>query len=80
MPFAMALACFGMAMTLEEALVAATLNAAWSLDRDGTVGSLEVGKQCDAVLVRGGLVDLLRVGAETVAAVVKRGALVVDRL
>ena len=33
MPFVMALACFGMNMTLEEALVGATLNAAASIDR-----------------------------------------------
>ena len=35
MPFAIALACFGMDMTFEEALVAATFNGAWSLDRRG---------------------------------------------
>ena len=79
MPFAITLACFGMGLTLEEALVAATINAAWSIDRDGIAGSLEPGKQCDVVLVRGALVDLLRVGAEAVAAVVKRGEVVVDR-
>ena len=33
MPFVMALACFGMNMTLEESLVGATLNAAASIDR-----------------------------------------------
>lgn len=79
MPFAMTLACFAMGMTLEEALVAATLNAAWSIDRDSVAGSLEPGKQCDVVLVRGGLVDLLRVGAPAVSAVFKRGALGMDR-
>jgi imidazolonepropionase len=42
MPFAMSLACFGMDMTLEESLVASTLNAAWSLDRADCVGSLEL--------------------------------------
>ena len=36
MPFAMTLACFGMHMTLEESLIASTLNAAWSLDRADT--------------------------------------------
>ena len=40
MPFAMTLACFSMHMTVEEALVAATINAAWSLDRSRRVGSL----------------------------------------
>ena len=33
MPFAMTLACFGMGLTFEEALVAATINGAYSLDR-----------------------------------------------
>ena len=44
MPFAMTLACFRMEMTFEEALIAATINAAWSLDRASDVGSLEVRK------------------------------------
>jgi imidazolonepropionase len=73
MPFAMTLACFGMGMTLEEALVAATLNAAWSLDRADSVGSLERGKVMDAVLIKGGLADLIRVGTPTVRMVIKRG-------
>src|SRR2546430_13126734 len=34
MPFAMTLACFGMGLTLEEALVGATINAAYALDRE----------------------------------------------
>ena len=76
MPFAMALACFGMGLTFEEALVAATINAAYSLDRHDRVGSLEVGKQMDAVIVDGPAIDLLRVGAETIAAVVKKGRVV----
>ena len=33
MPFAMTLACFGMGLTFEEALVGATINAAYALDR-----------------------------------------------
>ena len=73
MPFAMALACFRMDMTFEEALAAATINAAWSLDRADDVGSLEPGKLADAVVVRGDAVNLLRVGADAVAAVVKAG-------
>ncbi len=73
MPFAIALACFAMNLTLEEALVAATLNAAWSLDRSDSVGSLEPGKLMDAVLIRGGLPDLIRVGASPVRMVIKRG-------
>jgi imidazolonepropionase len=76
MPFAMALACFGMDLTFEEALVAATINAAYSLDRHDRVGSLEPGKQMDAVIVNGPAIDLIRVGAATVRAVIKKGRVV----
>jgi imidazolonepropionase len=76
MPFVMALACFGMHMTLEEALVAATLNAAAALDRQHECGSLEEGKAMDAVLIDGPLSELVRVGAPVLAAVVKRGHIV----
>ena len=76
MPFAMALACFGMGLTFEEALVAATLNGAYSLDRHTRVGSLEPGKQFDAVLVDGPAVNLLRVNVPAIAAVFKKGTLV----
>ena len=76
MPFALALACFGMGLTFEEALVGATINAAYSLDRHERVGSLEPGKQMDAVVVHGPAIDLIRVGADTLRAVVKRGRLV----
>jgi imidazolonepropionase len=72
----MTLACFGMGLTLEEALVGATINGAWSLDRADGVGSLEPGKLMDAVIVRGELVDLIRVGAPAVRAVIKRGRVV----
>ncbi len=76
MPFVMALACFGMGLTFEEALVGATINAAASLDRHDRVGSLEPGKQFDAVLVNGPAINLLRIGAPSITAVFKRGALV----
>lgn len=76
MPFAIALACFGMGLTFEEALVGATINAAYSIDRHTGVGSLEAGKQMDAVVVDGPAVDLIRVGAETISAVVKKGRVV----
>lgn len=73
MPFAMTLACFAMDMTFEEALIAATLNAAWSLDRADRSGSLEPGKAADVVVVAGDAVDLLRVGASPIAAVLTGG-------
>jgi imidazolonepropionase len=79
MPFAIALACFGMHMTFEEALVAATINGAWSLDVADTCGSLEVGKLADAVLVQGEAINLIRMGAPSIAAVIKRGRIVSGR-
>jgi len=73
MPFAMTLGCFAMGLTFEEALTAATINGAFALDRHDTVGSLERGKQMDAVLVAGDAIDLIRVGAPAVAGVWKSG-------
>jgi imidazolonepropionase len=79
MPFAMTLACFAMGLTFEEALVAATINAAYSVGRADRVGSLEPGKQMDAVLVAGDAIDLIRVGAPSIAGVIKRGRRVVPK-
>ena len=76
MPFAMTLGCFAMDLTFEEALVGATLNAAYSLDRHHTVGSLEAGKQMDAVVVDGPAVELIRAGARTIQAVIKKGRII----
>ena len=76
MPFAMTLACFGMGLTFEEALAAATINGAYALDRHADAGSLEAGKLMDAVLIDGEAIDLIRVGAASIAAVFKRGRLV----
>jgi imidazolonepropionase len=76
LPFAMALACFGMGLTLEEALVGITLNAAYSLDVHDRVGSLERGKRFDGVLVAGTLVELVRVGTDAIRQVIKDGRIV----
>jgi imidazolonepropionase len=78
MPFAMTAGCFGMGLSLEEALCASTINAAVSLDRQGEVGSLEVGKRADLVVLRSPrLLDLVRVGAPVIRSVVKDGRVVV---
>jgi imidazolonepropionase len=76
MPFAMTLACFAMDMTFEEALAAATINAAYALDRSQDVGSLEPGKLMDVVIVAGDAIDLIRIGAPSIAATIKRGEVV----
>ena len=79
LPFAMALACFGMGLSLEEALTAATLNGAYSLDVHGDVGSVEEGKRADLLILRSPrILDLLRVGVPAIRAVIKDGRVVVD--
>jgi len=78
LPFAMALGCFSMGLSLEEALAAVTINPAFSLRRHAEVGSLEVGKRADLVVLRSPrLLDLARVGVAAVRAVVKDGRIVV---
>jgi imidazolonepropionase len=49
----MSLACTQMKMTPAEALTAATVNAACSLDLQHEVGSLEAGKVADFVIHEG---------------------------
>lgn len=51
MPHVMNLACLTMNMSVEEALVAGTLNAAFSMGMQDTHGSLETGKHADIILV-----------------------------
>jgi imidazolonepropionase len=51
MQMIVALACRYMKLTPAEALNAATINAAYALDRGHSVGSLEVGKQADLVVL-----------------------------
>jgi len=50
MPFILSLACLEMGLTPAEALTAAMINAAWSLNMGSRVGSLEAGKQADFLI------------------------------
>jgi imidazolonepropionase len=47
MPMILSLACTQLRMRPSEAIAAATINAAYALRREKTIGSLEVGKQAD---------------------------------
>jgi imidazolonepropionase len=78
LPFAMTIGCFAMGLALEEALAAVTVNAAFSLDLHAEVGSIEVGKRADLLLLTSRrLLDLLRVGVPAIRAVVKDGRVAV---
>ncbi|MFH4980977.1 hypothetical protein AB6A40_007686 [Gnathostoma spinigerum] len=51
MPIVMYLACINMHLSMPEALVAATINAAYSLNRGKTHGALSVGRFADIIVV-----------------------------
>lgn len=53
MQMMVALAVSAMGMTLDEALTAATLGGAYALGMEREVGSLEPGKRCDVIVLRG---------------------------
>ena len=46
----LSLACSQLRMSPAEAIAAATINAAYSLKREGQIGSLEAGKQADIAI------------------------------
>jgi imidazolonepropionase len=51
MQFMIQLACFNMHMTPAEAITAATYNAACAINKQEIIGSLEVGKKADMVIM-----------------------------
>jgi imidazolonepropionase len=75
MQMAMSLAVLKMKMTPEEALTAATLNAAHAIGMGDRVGSLEPGKQADMLVLNSpDWRDVIyRFGGNAVRAVVKKG-------
>lgn len=50
MQFVISLACYGMRLTAEEAIVAATINGAHAVARASDVGSLELGKRANILV------------------------------
>lgn len=80
-PLMMALATLYMGMTPEETVSAFTLNAAAAIGRARTIGSLDVGKIGDVVIL--GFPSLLylpyHVGINCVEKVIKKGNLVINR-
>ena len=75
MQFAIALACRFMGLTPAQAIAAATINAAHAIRRADKLGSLEVGKQADVLILDAPDYRHLgyRFGTNLVRQVVKRG-------
>jgi len=78
LPLVISLACTQMRLSPAEALTAATLNAAYALELAVEIGSIEVGKWADLVLLDAPsyLSLAYQFGNEVVAAVLKGGVLV----
>lgn len=78
MPFVFGLGVMNMDMSVEEALVATTLNSAWSVGMQDKVGSLETGKQADFLILDGETPAILayHAGVSPVTEVYKKGVLV----
>lgn len=51
-PLIISLACIKMRMTPEEILTALTINGAAALDREASIGSIEVGKKADMLILK----------------------------
>jgi imidazolonepropionase len=75
----MTFACFGMKMTPEEIIKAMTLNGAYALDRQQSIGSIEQGKKADLVIFDAPNVDYIvyHYGINHVDTVIKNGKIVV---
>ena len=75
MQFAIALACRSMGLTPAQAIVASTINSAHAIRRSDKIGSLEVGKQADMLILS--VSDYRQVGyrygTNLVRQVIKRG-------
>ena len=78
MQFTIALACRYMHLTPAQAIAAATINAAGALRRADTIGSLELGKQADLLILK--VADYrhlgYRFGTNLVQTVIKRGQII----
>jgi imidazolonepropionase len=73
-----ALACRQMKLTPAEAINAATINAAYALDRGDRIGSIEVGKRADIIILNIPRHQQLPYwfGINLVARVIKNGAII----
>ncbi len=81
MPMIITIATLQMRMTIAEAITAATINAAYSLEMGDTTGSIEPGKQADILIMDMPSYRYLpyHFGSSDVLKVFKKGKLIHDR-
>jgi imidazolonepropionase len=75
----MTFACFGMRMFPEEIINAMTINAACAIDRENTIGSIEIGKKADIAIFNSKNLNHLvyHFGVNSIDKVIKNGKIVV---
>lgn len=78
MQLIISMGCYQMKMLPAEAIVASTINAAHAVNRAGTVGSLEAGKQADVIVLDASNYEQIpyHFGVNLVETVIKKGELV----
>ncbi|MEG0133163.1 MAG: imidazolonepropionase [Clostridium sp.] len=77
----MTFACFGMRMLPSEIINAMTINAACAINREKSIGSIEIGKKADITMFNSKNLNYLvyHFGVNSVDKVIKNGKIVVDR-
>lgn len=80
-PLIFALATLYMNLSIEEAITALTINGAAAIDRADTIGSIDVGKSGDVIIIEYPSYQYIpyHIGVSTVEKVVKNGKLVFDK-
>ena len=78
MQFVITLACLQMKMTVAEAITASTINAAYALERGDKVGSIEVGKKADILIMDMPSYQFLpyHFGSNNVETIIKNGKII----
>ena len=81
-PLIASLAAMHMDLKLEEVITALTINGAAAIDRAASIGSIDIGKQADIIILEFPSYKFIpyHIGVSTVEKVIKRGRVAFDKL